>query len=116
MTLDKKLSETINRLTKWRSVFAGWQLGTRSSHDPECQAVRDHREGTIILRVETTAITKVLVDKGICSVEDLQKAMIEEAELLNKDYEKKFPGMKATDYGIDYDIKKAAETMKGWNP
>jgi hypothetical protein len=31
-------------------------------------------------------------------------------------YEKKFPGMKSTPIGIDYQLPLAAETMKGWRP
>ena len=45
--LAQRCYEACNRLTKWRSVFAGWQLGTRAKGDPECDAVRDHREVTI---------------------------------------------------------------------
>jgi Glutamate synthase domain 2 len=115
MDLAQRYYSTLNRLTKWRNVFAGWQLGTRSKDDPECQAVKNHREVTILLRVETTAISKILIDKGICTLEEYQQASIDEAELLSKDYEKKFPGMKAFDDGIQYDIR-AAETMKDWRP
>ena len=113
--LTQRCFEACNRLTKWRSVFAGWQLGTRASDDPECQAVRDHREVTMLLRAEVTALTKVLTDKGVMMYEDFTEAIIEEADLLSKDYEKRFPGMRATDIGIQYD-KRAAETMKGWKP
>ena len=43
-------------------------------------------------------------------------ALIEEAELLSKDYEQKFPGMRATDIGIDIDIARAAPWMLKWKP
>src|SRR5438067_1656730 len=46
--MNQALDAALNRLTKWRSVFCGWQLGTRSSTDPEAQAVRDHREATML--------------------------------------------------------------------
>jgi hypothetical protein len=39
----------LNRLCKWRAIFAGWQLGTRAKGDPESDAVRDHREVTILI-------------------------------------------------------------------
>lgn len=45
----------LEKLGKWRSLFAGWQLGTRLDNDPECQAVRDHREVTMLLRTEVNA-------------------------------------------------------------
>lgn len=114
--LSQRYYNALNKLAKWRSVFAGWQLGTRLKGDPECDAVRDHREVTILLRCEVTALTKLLLDKSVCSLEEMQQAVIDEAQLLDKDYEKRFPGIRSTDIGIDYDIARANETMKGWKP
>ena len=51
----------LNRLCKWRAIFAGWQLGTRAKGDPESDAVRDHREVTILLRAEASAMTGLLL-------------------------------------------------------
>jgi hypothetical protein len=39
----------LERLAKWRTLFAGWQLGTRPKGEPESDAVRDHREATLML-------------------------------------------------------------------
>lgn len=114
-SLEEKCFSALNRITKWRTVFAGWQLGTRSKSDPECQAVKDHRELSILTRLEISAFTKLLVQKGIITVEEFQEAMIEEADLLEKDYERKFPGIKAADDGITYD-RRAIETMRNWKP
>ena len=55
--------DKINRLTKWKMVFAGWQLGTRPVGDPECDAVRDHREVTILLRAEITTLLALSLRK-----------------------------------------------------
>lgn len=107
--------EALEILCKWRSVFAGWQLGTRLVGDPECDAVRDHREATIILRVEITALAGLLIDKGIITVAEFQEAVGTEALLLAEDYSRRFPGMVATPAGIEYDAR-AVETMKGWKP
>lgn len=57
-TLEERLLAALNKLAKWRSVFAGWQLGTRLKEDPECQAVKDHREVTILLRAEVSALLR----------------------------------------------------------
>ena len=111
--LAQRCYNALNQLTKWRNVFAGWQLGTRLQDDPECKAVKDHREVTILLRVEVTALAKILLNKGVMTQEDFQHAMIEEAELLSKDYERRFPGMKATSIGIQYNAR-AKDTMKDW--
>lgn len=105
----------LERLTKWRAVFAGWQLGTRASSDPECQAVRDHREVTILLRAEVNTLTALLLRAGVFTSEELERALEQEAEQLNADYARRFPGMTATDSGITYDAR-AAATMKGWKP
>lgn len=106
--------EALQRLCKWRSVLAGWQLGTRTSDDPECQAVRDLQEARLMLRVEVTALARVLVEKGITTPEDLQRLFAEEAEHLNLAMERKFPGFRATNIGMSIDPKAAAETMRGW--
>lgn len=60
----------LNRLCKWRSILAGWQLGTRADTDPECQAVRDHREVTLLLRAEVNALTQLLVCGGVFTEEE----------------------------------------------
>ena len=104
-----------NKLAKWRTVFCGWQLGTRVIGDPESDALRDHREITMLMRAELSALIGLFVKKGIFTMEEFQQALADEAEQLSKDYEKKFPGMQATDIGIQYD-QRAAETMKHWKP
>lgn len=106
----------LDKLCKWRTVFAGWQLGTRADTDPECQAVRDHRELTIVLRVEMTALSALLIEKGVISAEEFMQAMGDEAEQLDRDYERRFPGFKATPIGMQIDPVKAQQTMKGWRP
>jgi hypothetical protein len=46
--LEEKLFLALNRIAKWRTILAGWQLGTKPKGDPTCDAVRDHREATIM--------------------------------------------------------------------
>jgi hypothetical protein len=109
---------SLERLCKWRSVFAAWQLGTRDETDAELRAVKDHREVTILLRAEVSALTGLLIDKGVFTAEEFTQAVGDEAELLSADYARKFPGMEATDHGIAYDLEKLREhgTMDGWRP
>jgi hypothetical protein len=64
-TQGERTFRALNILTKWRTIFAGWQLGTRPKGDPECDAVRDHRELSMILRAEVTAFTGLLREKGV---------------------------------------------------
>lgn len=109
-------SRITNRLAKWRSVFAGWQLGTRVKGDPESDAVRNHREATILLRAEVNALTCCLIEAGVITSRSFTEQLILECEHLDEQYAKFFPGISAHDHGIDYKLPEAAETMKGWLP
>lgn len=106
--------DTLNRLTKWRSVFAGWQLGTRLDTDPECQAVRDHRDLTMLLRVEVSALVNLLMEEGAFTASEYAEQLRLEAEILMRAYEQKFPGARATDEGMTFDVPQWFETTKGW--
>lgn len=110
--------DTLNRLAKWRAVLAGWQLGTRAATDPECQAVRDHREATIMLRAEVTTIIGLLVDKGVFTFDEFCARLEDAAAQLDADFATKFPGITATDHGLDMNLAVMQEhgTMKGWKP
>lgn len=105
----------LNRLAKWRTFLTGWQLGTRAKGDPESDAVRDHREATLILRAETTALANLLIEKGLITPAEYSAVIEREADLLEADLQKRFPGIRATAIGLTIDAR-AAETMKGWRP
>lgn len=106
----------LNRLAKWRAHFAGWQLGTRSINDAECQAVRDHREATILLRAEVTAIVGLLIQKGVITIDEFNDAIGNEADLLAMAYEARWPGAHAGDDGMHYDLPRALAWMQNWRP
>lgn len=108
--------EALNKLAKWRTVFASWQLGTRPKGDPECDAVRDHREATILLCAEVNALTAVLIENHIVSPEQWNDTVKKEALILDHQYEEKFPGFQTTLAGVQIDLSKATKTMKGWRP
>lgn len=104
----------LNRLAKWRTLFTGWQLGTRAKGDPEADAVRDHREATIILRAEVSALAAVLLDTGVIDHAAWLEALEREADLLSMAYEAKFPGVTASDNGLTMDPTRTSAWMKGW--
>lgn len=106
----------VNRLAKWRSHFAGWQLGTRTREDPESQAVRDHREVTILLRAEVNALTGLLIEKGVFTAREFTEQVSDESEALMRDFEKRWPGARSSDDGMVYDLAKAGEYMRHWRP
>ena len=110
--------DVLEKLCKWRSVFASWQLGTRLNTDDECNALKDHREVTILLRAEVNALTKVLLDKGIVTEDEWNNAVTEEAVYLDTRYEQKFPGFSTSLTGVDMDVARVRETMKrmNWKP
>lgn len=102
----------LEKLTKWRTVFASWQLGTRAETDGELKAVKDHRELTILLRAELTAITGLLIEKGIFTAEEHAAAMDKEARLLDADYEARFLGFSTSLEGVHMEMPRVAETMR----
>ncbi len=106
-----RCSRSLNRLCKWRAVFASWALGTRSAADGEVKQLRDLREAVMILRVEVTALTAVLHARGDLDGADFFDAQTIEAEELALAYERKFPGFRAVDEGIDIDLAAARKTM-----
>lgn len=99
----------LNRLAKWRTILAGWQLGTRAKGDPVCDAVRDHREAT--LRADVDALTDLLIAKGIFSTEEYLRALADAAEICNHRLEQRFPGARTTEQGIELDLDKARPWM-----
>jgi hypothetical protein len=104
--------DILNKLAKWRNVFAAWQLGTRSNTDGECKAVKDHRELTILIRAELSALTSLLIKKGIITTDQFQAALTSEAGLLDQDYERKFPGFTTSQNGVHMQLPEAGDTMK----
>jgi hypothetical protein len=108
--------QALNKLAKWRTVFAGWQLGTRTMDDPECQAVRDHREATLLMRAELSALVTLLHRNKVITTQDFEAELGTQADALSKMMEAKFPGFEATDTGLSMDPVVTANTMKGWRP
>jgi len=106
----------LNRLCIWRTLLAGWQLGTRAKGDPECDAVRDQRELLLLLRAEVNALAGLCIRKGTFTEDEWDTQLAVEADILNAGLSERFPGFKATDVGLEMDSKLAAATMKGWRP
>ena len=110
--LANENSRVLNKLCKWRSFFASWQLGTRSYQDGESKAVRNHRELSILLRTEVTALTDLMIRKGVFTAEEFTEAVIAEAKRLDHDYEESYPGWRSTEEGMSMHLPEAGETME----
>lgn len=115
-TQRDKTRRALEILAKWRKLLTGWQLGTRPDTDPVAAAVRDHREATLLLRAEATALTGLLLRKGLIAEGEWLRALQVEAEQLNKDMAARFPGITADETGLIYQLPQAADTMRGWLP
>lgn len=112
---QQRTFRALNILAKWRTLFTGWQLGTRPKGDPEGDAVRDHREVTILLRAEGNTMLGLLLKKGVFTQEEWLAALEQEALQLSQDYERRFPGVTAHEDGLTFD-KRTLPWMKGWRP
>ena len=108
--------DVLEKLAKWRTVFASWQLGTRSDTDPECTAVKDHREVTILLRAEVNALTALLIKDGVFTADEFAAQVQDEAVHLDLMYEKKFPGISTGLDGVVFTMPEAAETLRSFPP
>lgn len=109
----RRARAALNRLAKWRAFLAGWELGTRTlgvEGDGPVRARRDAAEARLLLRAEVTAISSVLIAKGVCTKEQLWSAFAREADFLSEELSRRFPGVQATDVGLSLD-QRAVETM-----
>lgn len=104
----------LQRLTKWRMVFTGWFLGTKPITDEQARAYRDLTDARLLMRAEISALTAVLIDKGIITEEEFSRQLLKEANHYHELLCKKFPGFEATDEGVKIDARLAAETSRNW--
>lgn len=109
----EKARRWLETLGKWRAALAGWQLGTRLKGDPEGDAVRDHREATLMLRAEVNALVGLLLELEVFTMETWLAQLGVEAQHLSDAYAAKFPGIVAFEGGLRFD-ERATDTMKGW--
>lgn len=109
---DKTLTDALNKLAKWRKFFASWQLGTRPDTDGEYKAVANLRELFIILRAEQSALTGLMISKGVFTQQEFQDALEAEAKQLDADYEHAYPGFSTSLIGLHLKLPEAAETMR----
>ncbi len=110
--LEDEVLRVINKLCKWRSFFASWQLGTRLESDGEVKAVKHQRELSILLRVDVNALAGLMLRKGVFTQEEYQRALIQEAKYLDHAYEESFPGWRSTETGMSMKMPEAGETMR----
>jgi citrate synthase len=102
----------LNKLCKWRTVLAGWHNGTQSIETAGNPAMRDLMDKWLIMRVETTTLTALLLDKGLVTQAEYQAQIVREAALLDQTMEEFFDGFRSTDHGLEiFDIQRANAMM-----
>ena len=105
--------DALNKLCKWRTVLAGWHIGTKSMTEPGTKAMRDLMDKWLVLRSETTALITLLIEQKVISAEDFSNQVRIEAAFLDEAMEKMFPGFKSFDGGIHItDVGLAEQTMQ----
>jgi hypothetical protein len=102
----------LDKLAKWRKFFASWQLGTVPAADGRYKAVANHRELSILLRAEVSALTGLLLSKGVFTEQEWRDAVELEAKQLDHDYEESYPGWRSLPEGLSMKLPEAAETMR----
>jgi hypothetical protein len=110
-TQHERTQQALNILAKWRTLFAGWQLGTRPVTDPECNAVREHREATLLHRAELTAMGLALLDKKIITAREWERYLERAANDLCDVLAARFPGVTANEHGLHIDPLEAQVWM-----
>lgn len=109
--LAERVYLAANRLGKWRSFFAGWHLGTKPATDGPTRALRNQYDMLMLMRAEVSALTVLVKELGV-SDERLLQVFATEYEALSANYSKEYPGIVATDLGLQMDAQTAAATMK----
>lgn len=107
------LEKALNRLAKWRRMFALWHFaGQDLKGHPSYDAMTDLREVVIIMRAELSAMTQLMVKKGVFTQAEWDAQMAVECVHLQVAYEKLFPGIKAYDMGLEFKNPEALQTMR----
>lgn len=110
--LSARLRAAIEKLGKWRALYAGWWFGTRSLKDGQARAARDNFDRTIMLRCEVNALTALLIAKGVFTPEEFQGQLLDDVEHLDRELEKRWDGIRTTPDGLEFfDLIRSQRTM-----
>jgi hypothetical protein len=103
----------LNKLCKWRMIYAGWHNGTQSISEPGSQAMRDLHEKLLIMRAEISALATLMLENGVFTAEEFRATVEKEAELLDAQLSDFFAGFETLPNGIRIlDTEVAAETQR----
>lgn len=106
------MTKRLQILTKWRQVFC--MLAT-SGAIPFERYVRDQAEAQLLHRAELSALTALLIQKGVFTQTEFAAQIDIEAEVLCEQLQKRFPGFTATETGMTLQNPQAYATMGSWH-
>jgi len=104
--------DILNRLCKWRNYYASWQIGRYAKGEREYDAIADHRELTILMRAEVSALCGLMIEKGVFTADEFMTQLEAESIHLMEMYMHNHPGVYATDLGLEL-TEEAPEFLKG---
>lgn len=107
----QSLDAALQKLAKWRKFFTSWQLGTHPD-DGTAKAITNDAEHRIIMRAEVSALTILLVKKGVFTQAEFEKVLEQEAKALDALFEETFPGFSTSATGLHMKLPEARETMQ----
>ena len=80
-------------------------------------AGNDSFDVSLMARIDINALLALLIRKGVFTEQEWIDALQAEAEQYDRDLEKRFPGVRATDQGLQfYDVQKMRPWIKDWKP
>lgn len=111
-----RMSVMLNRLCKFRMILAGQHVGTKTASDIETRAFRDLYDKLLIMRAEHSALTALLMEKGLITADEFAHQVSDEAAWLISQYQQKYPGVTATDQGLTINRDKVSSWLKDFRP
>jgi hypothetical protein len=116
---DERILSLGMKLRQVARVQFGRIFGTTPSTEGRYKAMMDLLERCYFMRAEINALTKILIDKGVCTTSDLQKAMDEEMSMYFKEVAAQFPEIEFGDRGFtikDVAALAARSKIENWPP
>ena len=105
-------SSRLERLCKWRNVYL--MMATQGAPPATERWVRDLADKNLLQRVESSALTALLIQKGVFTALEFTAQVEVESELLDEQLQRAFPGFSVTDSGVTMRSPEAQKTMEGW--
>ena len=110
-----------NRLRQYARLAVSRVLGTCSNELGAYKSLVAGEEGRLLMRAEITALTQLIIDRKLASLEEVQKAITDEMAELLKVLAMDWPEVEVPASGVGFTIKDlpafaARAKREGWPP